>query len=56
MKMEEIAFRQWSDKGYVRCSVTVKVGRCMSCGMKSFPAQDDQLFEAAFQREYSKLP
>ena len=56
MKMEEIAFQQWSDKGYVRCSVTVPVGTCENCGAKSFSEGVDALFDQAFEREYNNLP
>ncbi len=56
MKMEEIAFRQWSDKGYVQCRVEVMMGTCGSCGAKSFSAEADAVFDAAFKREYDKLP
>jgi hypothetical protein len=56
LKMEEIAFRQWSDKGYIRCRVTMSVGTCDKCGAKSLPLDSDEIFDAAFQREYGKLP
>jgi hypothetical protein len=56
LKMEEIAFRQWSDKGYIRCRVTMSVGTCDTCGAKSLPLDSDEIFDAAFQQEYKKLP
>lgn len=52
MKMEEIAFRQWSDKGYIRCRVTVLVGTCNSCGAKTLPLGADEIFDAAFRQKY----
>ena len=55
MKTEEIAFRQWSDKGYIRCRVTTLVGTCDSCGAKSLPLGSDEAFETAFKVEYDKL-
>jgi len=32
----EIAFSQWTDKGYVVCRVTVPTGVCMRRGSKIF--------------------
>jgi hypothetical protein len=55
-RLEEIAFRQSSDKGYVHCRVTLSVGICDSCGSKTLQRGSDRLFDAAFQREYDKLP
>jgi len=34
-RMEEMAFRQWSDKGYIHCRVTVLIGTCDHCRVKS---------------------
>jgi hypothetical protein len=52
---EEIVFRQWSDKGYVHCRVTVLVGLCEQCGAKSLDATS-KILDEVFQREYDKLP
>jgi hypothetical protein len=54
-RMEPMAFRQWSDKGYVHCRVTLPVGTCDHCQGKSLGPDSDQIFDAAFQREYDKL-
>jgi hypothetical protein len=54
-RTEEMKFRQWSDKGWVRCSVTLPVGTCAHCHAKSMAAGSDALFEAAFRREYYRL-
>jgi hypothetical protein len=53
---EEMAFRQWSDRGYVHCRVEVAVGTCPSCGTKSLRPGSDQVLDAAFQDGYRKLP
>src|SRR5215475_201795 len=34
-RREEMAFRQWSDKGYIHCRVTILVGTCDNCRAKS---------------------
>ncbi len=54
--MEEMAFRQWSDKGYIHCRVTVVVGTCDKCRVKSLDPGSDKILDEAFQREYDKLP
>ncbi len=53
--MEEMAFRQSSDKGYIHCRVTIEVGICDRCGARSLDPTADQIFEHAFRREYDKL-
>jgi hypothetical protein len=54
-RMEAMAFRQSSDKGYVRCEVTVPIGTCEACGAKSLDPGSTKLLDEAFQREYAKL-
>jgi hypothetical protein len=53
--MEEIAFRQSSDKGYIHCRVTIEVAICDKCGTRSLDANADGIFDEAFRREYDKL-
>ena len=55
-RLEEMAFRQSSDKGYVHCRVKLSVGTCGKCGSKSLEPRADRIFDAAFKREYDKLP
>ena len=55
-RLEEMAFRQSSSKGYVRCQVELSVGTCDRCGSKTLGPDSDAIFEAAFRREYDKLP
>jgi hypothetical protein len=52
---EEMAFRQWSDRGYVHCRVVILVGTCDNCGCKSLDPGSDKLMDETFQREYDKL-
>jgi hypothetical protein len=54
--MEEMAFRQWSDKGYIQCRVTILVGTCDKCRVKSLEPGSDKILDEAFRREYDKLP
>jgi hypothetical protein len=55
-RVEEMAFRQWSDKGYIHCRTTVLVGTCDKCRVKSLDPGSDKILDEAFQREYDKLP
>ena len=55
-RMEEMAFRQWSDKGYVHCRVTILMGTCNKCRAKSLDPGSEKILDQAFQREYDKLP
>jgi hypothetical protein len=54
-RTDEMAFRQWSDKGYVRCRVTLMIGVCSNCQARALDSGADKLFDDAFQREYEKL-
>ncbi len=51
---EEMTFRQWSDKGYIVCRVTVSIGTCNNCGSNTLEPRSDRIFNEAFQREYAK--
>ena len=55
-RMEAMAFRQWSDKGYVHCRVMILIGTCEKCGAKSLDPGSEKILDEAFQREYDKLP
>jgi hypothetical protein len=52
---ERISFRQWSDKGYVRCQVTVMVFVCDACGTRSVDPEAGKIMDDAFRQEYAKL-
>lgn len=54
-RTEDMAFRQSSDKGYVRCQVMVSIGTCEACGAKSLDPGSSKILDEAFQREYAKL-
>src|SRR5215510_726300 len=55
-RTEEMAFRQWSDKGYIHCRVTLLAGTCDNCPSKSLVPSSAKILDEAFQREYDKLP
>jgi hypothetical protein len=54
-RMEEMAFRQWSDKGYIHCRVTILIDTCNNCHRKYLEPGADKVLDEAFQREYDKL-
>ena len=55
-RMEEMAFRQWSDKEYIHCRATILIGTCNNWHQKSFGPGAENILNEAFQREYDKLP
>ena len=55
-RMEEIYFRQTSDRGFVHCRVEVVTYTCGSCGIRTIDPDAQSAFDEAFKREYDKLP
>jgi hypothetical protein len=50
-----IAFRQWSDKGYIHCRVTIPIDICDRCNARySSDPEIDKVLDEAFHREYEK--
>jgi hypothetical protein len=50
-----MAFRQWSDKGYIHCRVTIPIAICNHCDSRYCPDPEiDKILDDAFQREYEK--
>jgi hypothetical protein len=54
-RMREIAFRQWSDKGYVHCRASLMVGVCDHCQASAPAPGADKILDEAFRREYERL-
>ena len=52
---EEIAFVQWTDKGYVNCRVTIPMTICAQCGSKVCDARAEAAIDQAVRQEYDKL-
>jgi hypothetical protein len=55
-RVEEMSFRQLSNKGYVNCRVMVLIGTCDNCHQKSIGPEGENILNEAFKREYDKLP
>jgi hypothetical protein len=54
-RSEEMSFHQWTDRGYVFCRVTIPLGVCRHCGMKSWDEAAEAIIEQAVRQEYEKL-
>jgi hypothetical protein len=54
-RFEQLAFHQWTDRGYVSCRVTVPIGTCEQCGAKSLGEAAEELIEEAARQERDKL-
>jgi len=54
-QQEGIAFRQWSDKGYIHCRVMIPIDVCDHCGARySGDPEIEKTLDDAFRREYNK--
>jgi hypothetical protein len=52
---EEIAFKQWTDKGYVYCKVQLRVGVCEHCDSRDCNARTEEIINGVVRRERDKL-
>jgi hypothetical protein len=52
---EEIAFKQWTDKGYVDCKVQLRVGVCDHCYSRNWNAETERIINDVVRRERDKL-
>ena len=55
-RTEQLAFHQWTDKGYVFCRVTASTKVCDQCGSRDWNEDLDKLIDEAVRKEYDKLP
>lgn len=53
---EEVAFLQWTDKGPLRCRVTVAVAVCNHCGFRTWDQAAEAVMNEAVHRAYNELP
>jgi hypothetical protein len=51
-----LAFRQWTDRGFVHCRAEALIGLCDHCGSKHWNQEAEAIVEEAVRREYEKLP
>jgi hypothetical protein len=52
---EEIAFRQWTDKGCVLCRIKLRVGVCEHCDARDWNAETEAIIREAVRRERDRL-
>jgi hypothetical protein len=52
---EELAFHQWTSRGYVFCKVKIPMGTCEKCGARSWDDAAEAMIEQAVRREYERL-
>ena len=55
-RKERIAFRQWTDKGYISCRVVIPIGVCDRCGARNWDEAAEAIVEEAVRTDYDKLP
>jgi hypothetical protein len=54
-KDQDIAFKQWTDRGYVHCNVKLRVGVCDHGEAKDWNAKTEAIIRDAVRRERDKL-
>lgn len=54
-RSQRIAFRQWTDKGYIFCRATIPIGICDRCGSRHWNEEAEAIIEDVVRSEYQKL-
>ena len=52
--VEDISFRQWSDRGHVHCRATIAVSACNNCGAGALEPGADKIIDEVSRREHDK--
>jgi hypothetical protein len=52
---QQIAFRQWSDRGYLHCHAEIPIGVCDRCGSEHWSQEAETIIDEVVKREYDKL-
>ena len=52
---EDLAFQQWTDRGYVSCRVNIPMSTCDCCNAKSWDDAAESVIEAAVRSAYERL-
>jgi hypothetical protein len=55
-RTQQLAFHQWTDKGYVFCRLTLTLDVCDNCGWRDWSDDVEAMIDEAVRREYDKLP
>jgi hypothetical protein len=51
---EKISFHQWTDRGYVFCTVTIPMHVCPVCDARFWDEAAEAIIEEAVRTEYDK--
>jgi hypothetical protein len=54
-RKEQLAFRQWTDRGYVSCSAVIPIGVCDRCGLRDWDEAAEPIIEEAVRNAYETL-
>jgi hypothetical protein len=52
---DPMSFHQWTDRGYVRCRVTIPMGICDHCETKTWDEAAEAVIEQAVREAYDRL-
>ena len=52
---QEVAFHEWTDRGYLFGKVVVPVAVCEQCGTRTWETAAEAIIEDAMRREREKL-
>jgi hypothetical protein len=52
----KIAFRQWTNRGYIHCHAEIPIGLCDFCGWKHWNQEAEAIINEVVRRQYDKLP
>ena len=55
-QQQQVAFRQWTDKGYVFCRAEIPIGICDRCGSRHWNADAEAIIEESVRSEGERLP
>jgi hypothetical protein len=56
LRDEDLAFHQWTNRGYVFCNVRIPMRTCDGCGSRNWGEEAEAIIEEAVIKEYNKLP
>jgi hypothetical protein len=53
-RKQQLAFRQWTDRGYVHCRAEIPIGLCDHCGSKHWNQEAEAIVVEVVRCEYEK--
>jgi hypothetical protein len=55
-RIEELAFHQSTDKGYVYCRLVIPMNICNHCGHRDWSEETEALINKTVRQKYDSLP